>query len=214
MVANLDSLPVATVGNRLWGDLGKYIGNSGFLRGSFHQLEVMTELRAAGIPIESLEEGFSFSKQIDDIEKNIWRYIDIKAGGRHFEVKNFKNYGPDRVKDVTKGLDKEIGRILDEVSRGVPNPSANDYLAKLDQIHIVFRGSPVGNADQIVTMLKEMRKTGIAQLKSVPPEVRQQVLGKFNSQIDTAINAAQNGATKIVPDLGDLVVFQGKTVPY
>lgn len=53
-----------------------------------------------------------------------------------------------------------------------------------------------------------------SQLKNLGTEVRQQVLGNFNSKIDNAINAVRAGQTKVVPDLGDLVVFQGKTVPY
>src|SRR5690606_31129336 len=104
----IDQLPIQ-IGNQLWGDLGKYLGNPGFIRGAFHQLDFINDLRTARKTVESIEEGFGFIKD----SQNVKRRIDVVAdSGRHFEVKNFSNYGKANVDTVINGLEKELGRIL------------------------------------------------------------------------------------------------------
>jgi hypothetical protein len=147
----------------------------------------MDDLRRSGVAIESMEEGVSFRNAANT--KNVWRYSDIKATGgqlnlpRYFEAKNFLSYGSANRRAVRQGLKKEISRILDETTNAT---NVDQYLARLDNIHFVFRGSPSQHTGDIIAMLESMRKTGTKQLKTVTnslgnPAVnaRQRVLGKF-----------------------------------
>ncbi len=116
LINTLDEFPEDVVSNRVYGDMGKLLKNSdefnaGFIKGMYHQLEFMDELRQAGRTIESLEKGFSFNKlNAEEGDKAIQRFVDIIADGeRHFEVKSFSTYSGGNVTAVTNGLKKELG---------------------------------------------------------------------------------------------------------
>lgn len=210
LMKELDDLPEATVGARFWGDVGKYIGNPGFLRGSHHQIEVMDDLRRAlgNDAIQALEEGFTTFRAVEGAEDavRVQRFVDITASGRHFEVKNFSNYGRANTTAVVNGLEKELVRIVDEAAGSVDE--AKDLI---DRIHFVFRGSPTADA---VPMLREMQRAAGEALGDVAGRRSQEVIDYFDSKIADAIAAANRSTGKLVPDVGELVVFQGRTVPY
>ena len=206
---DVDNLPVDAVSNRLWGDLGKYAGHPNFMRGSFNQLEFMDDLKNARITVESLEKGFGFKKTVNGVDGHVQRYVDIIADGRHFEVKNFIAYSTKNTKAVTEGLEKELGRVVKDLSEGATR--AEQYITELDKIHFVFRGGPDGS----LSMLKKMKESGSKILDTIDnPRIKEQVKTHFQKKIDEVINAANAGKTKLIPKEGDLVVFQGKSVPY
>lgn len=94
--------------------------------------------------------------------------------------------------------------------RNNPGRSSKAYI-DLDKIHFVFRGSPTDTVN-ITKMIEQMRTTGLLQLDSIANTlVKKKVLAHFNKQIDMALNAVQNGITKTLPIVGELMVFQGKT---
>jgi hypothetical protein len=207
MVSDLhDSANAVNVGNRFWGDLGKWIGNPGFLRGTYHTLDFMDDLKDANITIQSLEKGFNYRKI--EGEDLVQRYVDIIADNRKFELKNFTHYHGGNISSVTQGLEKELGGILKNLSNAT---SSTAYINQINRIHFVFRGNPAGAQ----TMLNSMLKVGIKELDVIADEaIKSQVKRHFKGKMEAAIAAANLGTTKLVPDIGELVVFQGKSVPY
>ena len=105
--------------------------NTGFIKGIFHQLEFLEDLRDAGKSVEAIEKGITTVKVI--------RLLDIVAdAGRKFELKNFVYYTGDNIKAVKKGLGKDIANVIANAV------DEDDIIDGLSKIHIVFRGSPSG----------------------------------------------------------------------
>src|SRR5690606_27700318 len=130
----------------------------------------------------------------------------VADSGRHFEVKNFSNYGKANVDTVINGLEKELGRILsDPRLAGNAQSMINEGLNK---IHFVFRGSASVGGDLAAarSMLEAMRNKGNSVLGTISDDViASRVRSHFNKQIDNALEALSTG--KAIPDLGELVVF-------
>ena len=87
----------------------------------------------------------------------------------------------------------------------------DEVIEAMNKIHFVFRGK--GDLGGAENMLKAMEKKGGAVLETIENEqVKKQVIKRFNQQIENARKALDK--SKTIPDPGDLVVFQGKDVPY
>ncbi|WP_459924935.1 hypothetical protein [Desulfatiferula olefinivorans] len=168
--------------------------NTGFIKGLFHQLDFLDDLRDAEKNVEALEKSVSLA--------NTQRYVDVVAdGGRKFELKNYSHYTGDNIKNVIKGLDKELAQAM-------ANMASDDMVeAALKKIHFVFRGSPQG-AEQ---MIKQMKDAG---LKKLPKRTHKKARALFEQQMDDALTAVTGNIKRTMPELGEMVVFQGKTVPY
>lgn len=204
--------PDLFVSGRLWGDVGKYMHHtqsSGFIRGMYHQLDFMEDLRKADIPIAALEEGIGFT---DEAGNGVRRYIDIRAAAddaaeglpRRFETKSLSNYGLKNTENVVDGLRKDIGDVIAEIGPSAPY----DVIEReLDKIHIVFRGGSDGSG----AMLDAMEKAGKEVLDSLYDVT---VRKKSKAKLERMIDAARNSSEKTIPEDGDLVIFQGKRVPY
>ncbi len=92
------------------------------------------------------------------------------------------------------------------------NATRSDQIIEaLDKIHFVFRGrGDLGGAEN---MLKAMREKGESVLRTHPNgDVVQELVDHLYKQIRTIEDSLES--TKLIPEPGDLVVFQGKDVPY
>jgi hypothetical protein len=199
LIANLDKYHgKAEISGRLFGDLGKVNYNTkvddwnlGFVKGVFHQLDFMEDLRFADVTVTSVEKGIAAGGE--------QRFVDVIAAGRRFECKNYKVYASSNITNVKNSLWKELTQAMAEGT----DDAAKEFLNKT---HFVFRGSPEG----AMKMIKAMEKEGKDTLTSKFPKTR----SLFDAQIAHLKNVVNSGTTKGIPDLGELCVFQGKDVPF
>uniref|UniRef100_UPI003EB78490 hypothetical protein n=1 Tax=Arhodomonas sp. AD133 TaxID=3415009 RepID=UPI003EB78490 len=123
---------------------------------------------------------------------------------RRFETKSLSNYGLKNTENVVDGLRKDIGDVIAEIGHDAPY---KEIERELDKIHIVFRGGPGGSG----AMLGAMEKAGKEALGGIRDwESRRRARRYFENMIE----AARKGPEQKVPKPGQLVVFQGKQVPY
>uniref|UniRef100_UPI003EB97122 hypothetical protein n=1 Tax=Arhodomonas sp. AD133 TaxID=3415009 RepID=UPI003EB97122 len=123
---------------------------------------------------------------------------------RRFETKSLSNYGLKNTENVVDGLRKDIGDVIAEIGPSAPY----DVIEReLDKIHIVFRGGSDGSG----AMLDAMEKAGKEVLDSLYDVT---VRKKSKAKLERMIDAARNSSEKTIPEDGDLVIFQGKRVPY
>jgi hypothetical protein len=214
LINELDTFPVEVVGKRMWGDTGKVIHmgggnyNAGFIKGQFEQLEVLDELVKAG----KNKNKFSLEKG-DAIDMGdgttVLRYTDIKyeyATGKFsfFETKNFTHYSGDNISNAVKGMEKEVARAL-QIAKD-QGGSLAEHKGALDQIYFIFRGNPQG-AEK---MLEKMKSKGMEVLSAakLSKEDKASLLSFWKSKFP------DSPMIKTTPAVCDLVIFQGKKVPY
>lgn len=168
---------------------------------------MMEELRKAGKKIEKLEERTDF---FNETGKNVGRYSDIVLeGGHRIEVKNYSNYGKANRGRVTKGLEKDLVHFIRE-ARG----DAEFLRKEIDKISIVFRGGVNLDKANALKLVDEMMDTG---RKLLDTDQFERVWIKYKGKLAMIKTAIENGGeeiTKSVPELGDLITFQNKRVPY
>jgi hypothetical protein len=201
LIGDLDSLEGGVdIGRHLYGDMGKLLYNSatksyntGFIKGMFHQLEFVEDLLHNGSKIEKIEKGIETDK--------ILRRTDIIADGRRFELKNFAHYTGDNVKAVKEGIEKDLVNVI------ANSADEKQIIEGLGKIHFVFRGNSNGAGDMIEAMSEVGSK--IIDKDEFPIAYKY-----FEDQISAAKSAIENNATQIMPEIGDLIVFQGKNVPF
>ena len=173
--------------------------NTGFIKGLFHQLEFLEDLRGANKSIEALE------KSITKAEGAVQRFVDVVADGRRFELKNFTHYGKVNQDAIVGSLQKEIS-----IAKKIGG-DANAIIDEIKKSCFVIRGAPDIDPGNAKKMIEKMKEAGLNELKgSKFRDVRKY----FIEQMDKALAAVDGNLTKIIPELDDLIVFQGKGVPF
>jgi len=153
--------------------------------------------------VEALEKSF---RKSDGYNKQ--GFVDILAGGKRWEVKNYPGkIGQTHIDRVCEGIERDLLHAI--VDGG---GDASNILEQMENIRILFRGSPAADQKGYLALINEVEKKGREVLGASRVKGIEPVVERFMEKIARAKDIVNKSETN--PEFwkqDDFINFFGKT---